>query len=1158
MKIYWLNVFTFFVLLCPWKNKLSIASIYVQDSSENNLKDGKIAYEINTETESDVIMVRCPKNDHKYNADLTEFHFDKKSNQPIKSTLQEDQKFIWSMAKKEVTDQNFKVHCGEYKSKDNYGIEKPIPWDIKFKGKDSTNYLKKNVDRLSVSEVKSNTTEAHNKCNKSNGKIIIFAMDEKGTLTYVDKLTDEKMHTKKKYYFFLKHLISSAYEFQKPCAVALVYYDAPKFLIKEYNSKLIVSQDTIFVNHLEKGNKQEYTIELKTMSNKNFENFYSDEEISYQKMVYRDGELKVAGTDKVKTYGSTFVDGFEILQFSYSVCTKYEETRDLTENFYFGPENKNIVYKNFVNVTSATSNVNPQCSFEKYSFAYLFEIHLGNGTIKMDEFINNTNSIISFTNVGDTLSFAANVKGKLDFKCIYRTLDGYVTDYTLYYDTDMYKKETTHDGNDVLINLQPLNKNGGSGTNLKKNIFQILRDKIGLGGIILSFLLIILVIVISTVLLYIFVLKKRIKSYYFIKKKKETYPNIFAFWNEVKRKTLKAYVTMVSDPKFSPVRCNKNKSATRSVTGSVTRSVTRTSEEQIDEHTGTVFDENIVKCFKNIDQQIMAHYIEGVSLKRKYIVSDGPTLETVKHFFKMLYLENVAAVIAIISKRCNENGINSNNPYYWPDEPIVDRNLIVEPKRKSKTTFEFMVTLRPNPPKYVTIFHISDWDENCFPLSIKDMVDVYKIADGFACDRTVLIHNTQVPDSRTFIFLYLGCILERMIRDVNIDNPLLVIKEIREKCVGGALNENEFAFIVSLLVKEFFARDCLFDKEAQRLNFNVSMDTLLYETKIDETTNNRLYLPIVKFLEAANVDKVQEILERFVTIQRFVNETIEKKCTRFIAVRKNQKLNKIRHPSVYCLDKTSICIRGASMSDPASFFHANEMVYEIKDNIKRKFIMCMAPLPSTFEDMYDMLVRCNVGIIVILASSQELHGGAPKWHHYLPLDNKPLETPNFSIVRTGGKLTDRNNISETYYTISTKTDQKVTSNFKVFHYDSWPDKSAPIKTFDILELYTRVLNDENALRHIVVHCTTGIGRTGTFVLMFHMLDTIQTHGWFNPLKSLDFVRKHRYLAVQTQHQFCFAISSVLNYFREELVKIDEMAVTKFEALIKDALHLTFD
>ena len=103
-----------------------------------------------------------------------------------------------------------------------------------------------------------------------------------------------------------------------------------------------------------------------------------------------------------------------------------------------------------------------------------------------------------------------------------------------------------------------------------------------------------------------------------------------------------------------------------------------------------------------------------------------------------------------------------------------------------------------------------------------------------------------------------------------------------------------------------------------------------------------------------------------------------------------------------------------------------------------------------------------------------------------------------------------------------------------FHYTGWPDGEAPENSTDFLEICEQV-NAVKTSKPIVVHCSAGIGRTGTFAfihstsLLLNKLangGTLETDITDFPKQILG-LRKDRPDLVQTAYQYDFCYRTIL-------------------------------
>ena len=86
-----------------------------------------------------------------------------------------------------------------------------------------------------------------------------------------------------------------------------------------------------------------------------------------------------------------------------------------------------------------------------------------------------------------------------------------------------------------------------------------------------------------------------------------------------------------------------------------------------------------------------------------------------------------------------------------------------------------------------------------------------------------------------------------------------------------------------------------------------------------------------------------------------------------------------------------------------------------------------------------------------------------------------------------------------------------------YHFTSWPDHGVPRFATALISFIRRVQKAHNKDEGIplLVHCSAGVGRTGTFILLDSMLERIKAEKTVNVYAFLVGLRKKRVLMVQT-------------------------------------------
>eukprot|EP00794_Sanderia_malayensis_P014900 gene14900-16444_t len=183
-----------------------------------------------------------------------------------------------------------------------------------------------------------------------------------------------------------------------------------------------------------------------------------------------------------------------------------------------------------------------------------------------------------------------------------------------------------------------------------------------------------------------------------------------------------------------------------------------------------------------------------------------------------------------------------------------------------------------------------------------------------------------------------------------------------------------------------------------------------------------------------------------------------------------------------------------------------------------KYIATQGSLPDTIDDFWRMIYfeHCRI----ILNVTREVERGRTKCAKYWPDALETLETENFSIKGINEKETPEYVLRDFEVTYKSKPDD-VCKRVSQYHYVHWPEHGVPPDPGSVLEVLHDVClcNKNEGKGPIVVHCSAGVGRTGTFIVIDILLGILQTHGLDSEIdipKTIQLVRSQRPSMVQTE------------------------------------------
>ena len=89
---------------------------------------------------------------------------------------------------------------------------------------------------------------------------------------------------------------------------------------------------------------------------------------------------------------------------------------------------------------------------------------------------------------------------------------------------------------------------------------------------------------------------------------------------------------------------------------------------------------------------------------------------------------------------------------------------------------------------------------------------------------------------------------------------------------------------------------------------------------------------------------------------------------------------------------------------------------------------------------------------------------------------------------------------------------------KHLHYTAWPDHGVPQNAMSLISFICRVrkLHPPSSEQPLLVHCSAGVGRTSTFILLDAMMQQMRSEGSLSVYQFLRSMRGQRMKMVQTQ------------------------------------------
>ncbi|XP_064112706.1 receptor-type tyrosine-protein phosphatase N2-like isoform X4 [Macrobrachium nipponense] len=244
-------------------------------------------------------------------------------------------------------------------------------------------------------------------------------------------------------------------------------------------------------------------------------------------------------------------------------------------------------------------------------------------------------------------------------------------------------------------------------------------------------------------------------------------------------------------------------------------------------------------------------------------------------------------------------------------------------------------------------------------------------------------------------------------------------------------------------------------------------------------------------------------------------------CATTIAMKpENSKKN--RYPDSVPYDHNRVMLNSHANVNGSDYINASSIQTD-HDPRNPAYIATQGPLNTTAADFWQLVWEQGSVVIVMLTRLTE--NGLAFCHRYWPEEGSDLYHI-YEVHLVSEHIWCDDYLVRSFYLKNVKTGE--TRTVTQFHFLSWPDSGTPASTKALLE-FRRKVNKSYRGRScpIIVHCSDGIGRTGTYCLIDMVLNRMAKGAKeIDIAATLEHIRDQRPHMVKSKAQFEFVLMAV--------------------------------
>lgn len=354
-----------------------------------------------------------------------------------------------------------------------------------------------------------------------------------------------------------------------------------------------------------------------------------------------------------------------------------------------------------------------------------------------------------------------------------------------------------------------------------------------------------------------------------------------------------------------------------------------------------------------------------------------------------------------------------------------------------------------------------------------------------------------------------------------------------------------------------------YDLQLEKKN-QLSLNTVKSASKLT-------YRPILvpdfkKHVESLKENNFKYFSTEYESLDLAANENLSTEISRC-----SQNQGKNRYPSVVCYDHSRVILRPYLISSNAANLHnsksSNHFDYinasyltnyivapKSSLNLTHKsnpnYIAAQAPLDNTVVDFWLMIWDENVPIIIMMTNLFE--NSKSKCVQYFPMEiDGSLEFGSRFHVKLVSELK-----LSAFCIRQLKLTCLESGNSRYLHhyqYTAWPASGGPVHTTSLIQLIHTILNQiiisnktRKSVKPILVHCSSGVGRSGIVIGILRELERVNKTKSFDVRQTIMDMRRQRPFMLSSEdhyiylHEILSEMSHTIAYSKIEIPKLTNL------------------